>query len=508
MDPASVAVRVAFDGMLEAMETRRREWPSDDDEYAARLTKREADLRRMTRRLQDGDLTQWEIAADNAIERRGLEFVKGSAEYAVFVRAIAEASIDAVGLFNRKHSGELDAAPRSATVLDAKAKEAEKAKPGETILDLFEAWGAEMIAKSGKNGQRGKRSDTVNQDRKVILQFATFVGRDRAVDSITPLDVAEYRDTLRDLPPKWMSKRELRDLDMRTAATKARAAVMPHTAFTTINKHLSTISPLYRWLRKKPRWAGMANPVDGLFYDDVKGTNPRPPFTTDDLNTILGSPLFTGFQAEGKEHLPGNEQTRDWCYWIPLVAMFTGARIGEVAQLRIGDVRQEHGVWFVHIRHDKDAGLATKSGQSRPAAVHALLEAIGFLEFRAQQVERAGGDLDAALFPKLTPNARGQISGTPSRWWRDYLAAIGVKDPSVEGGDGFGSHSFRHTLADRLRDEAELLDTEIAVCLGHSIKSTTSGYGRLTQGTVRKFKGWMDAVTFEGVELDHLRVDG
>lgn len=506
-DPASVAVRVAFDGMLEAMEARRREWPSDDAEYAARLVKREADLRRMTRRLQDDELSQWEAVADRAIQVRGLALTKGSDDYAEFVRAIAEASIDAVGLFNRKHSGELDTAPRSATVRDAKAKEAGKAKPGETILELFEAWGAEMIAKGEKDGKRGKRPDTVNQDRKVIQQFATFVGLDRAVDSITPLDVAEYRDTLRNLPPKWMSKRELRDLDMRTAATKARAAGMAHTAFTTINKHLSTISPLYTWLRKKPRWAGLANPVDGLFYDDVKGTNPRPPFTTHDLNTILGSPLFTGFKADGEEHFPGDQRASGWRRWIPLVAMFTGARIGEVAQLRIGDIRQEHGVWFVHIRHDKGAGLATKSGESRPAAVHAALEAIGFLEFHAQQVERACGRLDAALFPELTPNARGQISGTPSRWWRDYLTAIGVKDPSVEGGDGFGSHSFRHTLADRLREEAELLDTEIAVCLGHSIKTTTSGYGRLTQGTVRKFKGWMDAVTFDGVEMDHLQAN-
>jgi hypothetical protein len=59
-------------------------------------------------------------------------------------------------------------------------------------------------------------------------------------------------------------------------------------------------------------------------------------------------------------------------------------------------------------------------------------------------------------------------------------------------------------MADRLRSEAELLDDQIEVCLGHNQKTTTSGYGELSQGTVTMFKGWMDALTFEGVSFDHL----
>src|SRR5688572_28084650 len=36
-DPKALAVRIAFDGMLTAMEERRRAWPTNDAEYAARL---------------------------------------------------------------------------------------------------------------------------------------------------------------------------------------------------------------------------------------------------------------------------------------------------------------------------------------------------------------------------------------------------------------------------------------------------------------------------------------
>lgn len=503
-DPRAVAVRVGYDSMLAAMEEHRRAWPANDVDYGSKLAERETTRKRMTRRLHDGDLSQWEGVADRLIAKGEVSFAKGSDDYTAFVRDLAEVMIDSVDVFNRTHAGELGAAPRSALVREVKAKQAAAAKPGETILELFEAWGAEMLAKGERDGKRGKRPDTVNQDRKVIQQFAAFVGRDRAIDSITPLEVAEYRDTLRKLPPKWMSKRELRDLDMRMAATKARAENMAHTAYTTINKHLSTISPLYTWLRKQPRWAGLGNPVDGLFYDDVKGMNPRPPFTTDALNKILSSPLFTGFKADGSEHVPGNVHADGWRRWAPLAAMFTGARIGEIVQLRLGDVREHRGVWFIQIRHEIKEGLSTKSGESRFAAVHPMLECIGFLAFHQRILDAAGGDLNAPLFPELVPNTRGQISGKPSRWWRDYLARIGVKDPNAEGGDGFGTHSFRHTLADRFRDEAELLDNQIAVVLGHSIKTQTGKYGELPQGTVNMHKAWMNAVRFDGVCFDHL----
>lgn len=501
VDPAAVAVRVGFDMMLSDMEQRRKLWPSDDAGYTARIAEREADLRRLTRRLQDGELSHWEAVADRAIAKRGLSIRKGSEAYDDFVQTIAAASIDAMAVFTRRASGEIDAEPRTAIVREAKAKEAAQAKPGQTILELFEAWAAEVLDKGDK------RPDTVNQDRKIIQQFAAFVGADRAIDAITPVDVAEYRDTLRKLPPKWMSNKELRGLDMRAAAAKARSLDMPKTAFTNVNKHLSTISPLYKWLAAQPAWAGLRNPCGGLFHAKVKGKNPRPPFSTATLNKILGSPLFMGFLADGKEHLPGNMHATDWRRWIPLAAMFTGARIGEIAQLRLGDVRQERGVWFIHIRHEEKEGLTTKSGKSRPAAVHQMLERIGFLAFHQRELERAGGDLEAPLFPELERNSRGQISGTPSRWWRDYLAAIGVKDETVQGGDGQGAHSFRHTLSDRLREEAELLDNEVAVCLGHSTKTTTSGYGELPQGTVTMFKAWMDAVRFDGVDFSHLLRD-
>ncbi|MDQ0250817.1 integrase [Sphingomonas kyeonggiensis] len=466
--------------------------------YRGHVAWTRGELEAQTLAANTGDHAPVRDLADAAIDALGFDIAPESEGYAKLCDLLNTARLAGLREQHQRNLGDVEAETDSKLVQRVREREAAKAKDGETIAELFDAWGTEMLAKGEK------RADTINQDRKVLAQFAAFVGADRDVRSITPADVADYRDTMRHLPPKWMSKRELRDLDMRTAAATARAQCMPQTAYTTINKHLSTISPLYKWLAGQPKWAGMRNPCDGLFHAKVKGKNRRPSFNTAALNKMLGSPLFNGFLATGREHVPGAMRADDWRYWLPLAAMFSGARLGEIAQLRVGDVNTQFGVWFIHIRHEEKDGLTTKSGKSRFAAVHPMLERVGFLAFHQRRLEAVGGDLDAPMFPELEPNARGQISGMASRWWREYLAAIGVKDGDAQGGDGFGAHSFRHTLTDRLRVEAELLDPQIAVCLGHSEKTTTGGYGSIPQGTVKMLKGYMDAVRFDGVTFDHL----
>ena len=78
------------------------------------------------------------------------------------------------------------------------------------------------------------------------------------------------------------------------------------------------------------------------------------PFASEQLSALFSSPLYTGFQADGKEHLPGDQPADDWRHWIPLIALFTGARLGEIAQLLTDDVRQLHGHWVFHITEEGD----------------------------------------------------------------------------------------------------------------------------------------------------------
>jgi integrase len=347
-------------------------------------------------------------------------------------------------------------------------------------MELFEHYAQQRLA------EKRKRPDTIEQDRKIVRLFASFIGKNKAVGAICQAEVRDWRDTIAALPPMFGAAKAYQDLTLREAAAKAKCEGAQGMSPTTVNKYLSTISPFLGWCVRNAY--AERNPCHGLRYDLQKGRNPRPPFSSEQLEQILASPLFTGFERDGKEHLPGIILARDWRYWIPLVCLFTGARISEVAQLNVCDVREERGIPFIHIRHSEEDGQKTKSGNSRIAAVHPKLAKLGFLAFASQR-QRSG---EQRLFPDLQSNARGNVGAEASRFWRTYLTRIGLKQP------GLGSHSFRHLLADRLR-LAGYLNEEIKVVLGHSQKSVTSGYGRLTEGTAKRLHKMISSISFEEI---------
>lgn len=485
--PHELALRT-YHGVYGRLEQLLRSRAGDEQSQDAFVEKAQSKARSLSRKFHQGDLTPWVAHANKVIDKVKLPIVPGTAEFDELVQSLAEASIEGYLVFGRRYGGELNAEPQSAKLKRAKAKIANAAAPGQKLTDLFERYGAQRSA------EERKRADTLNQDRKVINLFAEFVGPTRAPRSITREDVRDFRDTVAALPPNYKKLSALRGLNPREAAQKARREQMPAMSKITMNKYLSTVSPFFQWMQTEGYVD--TNPCSGLFFKLPKASNARPPFTTKQLNQILASPLFVGFEEDGKEHRPGQARARDWRYWIPLICLATGARIGEVAQLHVDDITCEEGVWCIQIRDDQATGRRTKSGRSRVAVVHRFLRDAGFLDFHQRQRKGAEKDGNRQMFPELEPNDRGQIGARPSRFWRDYLQRIGVKGDR----DGVGAHSFRHLMADQLRT-AGYLDEQIAIALGHSNHSVTAGYGRLSQGTVTMLRDMMDAVLFEGVDF-------
>lgn len=440
--------------------------------------------RRYIEHREDEDAGLWDYAAKSVLREFGWTLPDGEKQRQ-FAQMIAESVIDGLRVQIEHKDGNFSAEPGSRIVRAGLEQIASAALPGETISDLFERYAKQRLA------EKHKRPDTIEQDRKIIERFAAFVGSKRSVRSIQPAEVRDFRDAVASLPPMYAAAKTYQGLSIREAGVKAQTGSGKRMSPTTVNKYLSTVSPFLAWCVRNAY--ADKNPCDGLFYDLKKGENPRPPFTPDQLRQIVASPLFTGCEGEGKEHLPGTCQVRDWRYWIPLVCLFTGARISEVAQLRVEDVQHEGEHPFIHIRHDEKASQTTKSARSRIAPIHLKLAQVGFLKFVDER--KATPSTDRRLFPELSPNSRGNVGATASRFWRDYLKRIGLKS----GADGLGAHSFRHLFADRLR-LAGYLNEEIKVILGHSQKSVTSGYGRLSEGTAQRLGTMINRIAFEEIE--------
>lgn len=487
------AAKMGFETILSRLEKMRdaRSF-KDNDEYERYYKSLSGQLMRLIRTREGDSVRLWEQVADRQIKAAGWLLPKESDEYATFIRMISEASLEAIRVEIERGKGNLGAEPSNKAVIAGLNASAGMARPGESIMELFELYGSKCII----NGD--KREAGVDQDRMVLRLFAQFVGEKRAVSSITQAEAREFRNMVAKLPVSFGKKSAYSGLNIRQVVEKGREIGDDTISPVTAARYLSTVSPFFKWLKSEGYTETL--PFDGLHERPKKNKNPRPPFSTDQLNKILSSPLFTGYQADGAEHLPGNCRASDWRYWIPLICLFTGARIGEVAQLHVGDIRREHDIWFVHFRHEEKTGQQTKSNRSRAIPVHSMLIAIGLLDFHARQSERAAKEGNPQLFPELKPGKRKQFGDGPSEWWRDYLDKIGIKD----GKDGIGAHSFRHTMADQLRS-ADYLDHEFGpLILGHSNKNVTSGYGALTHGTADRLRTMIETVKFPGVDFSVL----
>lgn len=468
---------------------RHRMAGASQEEYAEYKAQNANEVTKRAQKLATMNLAMWEPVADRLIELRRWDLEKDSDDYIEFVRLIAEAYMDASRSGLELDDGRPALEPTAPVVIAGRKLHSETAASGENMIELFELYANQRV----KEGL--KRRDGVSQDRMVVGLFSSFVGPHRSVNSITTAEARDFRNTLGTLPPRFAKRKQFVGMNLRQIAKMSREKDEKTLSAVTQARYISTLSPYFAWLKSE----GYADqqPFDGLHQRILKGRNPRPPFSTDQLNRILNSPLYVGHKKEGKEHLPGDLKSDDWKHWFPLICMLTGARSGEVAQLRINDLKLEFGIWMISITEDDSTNQRTKNRKSRVVAVHQKLIEIGFLNFHEKQVARAQIDHCPLLFPELVVGNDEQFGARPARWFRDYLADIGIKN----SGDGLGAHSFRHGMTDELR-KADYTNEEIgAKVLGHSNKSVTAGYGVTREGTANKLKEIIDAAKFEGVDF-------
>ena len=228
----------------------------------------------------------------------------------------------------------------------------------------------------------------------------------------------------------------------------------------TVNEKLQRTSSLFLWAHLH----GYAplNPFEGLKLRlSSRASEERAVFDDDDLRKLFAPVRF----APEKLRKP-------FKYWCPLLALFTGARAQELAQLRVQDVFEKDGVWAIRI--DAKAGkLKTKASQ-REIPLHPALVQRGFLTY-ANQTRAAGHE---RLFPEAWDTQNGP-GDKLSRWFAVYRK--GLKIGSLRKNDGLPVkclHSFRHCFADGLK-QAGADPLKISQLMGHEDGSITTGrYGK------------------------------
>jgi integrase len=333
------------------------------------------------------------------------------------------------------------------------------ARPGATG-DVSPARLSDLIQTFVSDRRNGWEPKTLLMHSAALRLFVEIVG-DRPIEDLTRDDCRAFRDTLAKLPPN-MSKR-FRGKSIAQVAALNEAPMAPKNA----NKNLAVISAFLNWARDERFIAD--NPAKGLRIA-IRGRadSERDAFGPDDLRLLFErSPLYTGCASADRRDRPGSLIIRDARYWLPLIALYSGMRAEEIAQLEVADVQQIGEIWVFDVNADEGKKLKTAHSR-RLVPVHSALIRLGLLDYAAGL--RAKGE--TRLWPDLRRGNDGFYSSPFSKWFGRYKRKIGIANRKVT------FHSLRHTVIDYLKQQ-DVADVAIKELVGHAVRDITTGrYGK------------------------------
>lgn len=357
------------------------------------------------------------MLADWVLAQRGLELDADTRRK--FLVQVASASLDAGWRLKRAADGDYTRDPKADRfpTFEANGKSV-------SLQSLLDGWWAEARAV-------GRKQSTYNAYQGTIETLTAYLKHDDA---------------------RRISEDDL----LRFKAHRLESV----SAKTVRDKDLACLKSVFRWGVSNRKLE--VNAAENVTVLRGRRRRTRPPGFTDQEATDILTKAFE-YRAEGDEGANSAASKR----WLPWLCAYTGARIGEMAQLRKQDVFQEQSVWCLRIT--PEAGTV-KSNEFRIVPIHPHLVDQGFIDFARSRPE-------GPLFADKT-RADGKPLGAESlvNRLRAWVRKI-VPDKSVQP-----NHAWRHrvkTLFRDLRIEQRVADV-IQGWSEEDSKNAGSTYGDVT----------------------------
>ena len=276
----------------------------------------------------------------------------------------------------------------------------------ETLISALETW-----ATGGGRAARRPRENSIAEARRAVQRFVELHGN-LPLHTITKVHGRQFRDALAKIPkrlPHSLAKLRLPDL------LKRNLSKYPTRNAQTVNKNLNLVAGILAKAEKEGHFeqlSNWSNPFHIGFDISQMEREHYEPFTIDELNALLRSPVF----LEGQRPIGGRGEA---AFWFPIVALFTGARRTEIAQLKLGDIRQASGIHFIDFNDEGNDQNLKNLSSARSVPIHRKLIEIGFLDYVDRRSSKTAAA--AALWPEFEPPI-GPKAKLWSKWFADTLA--------------------------------------------------------------------------------------
>ncbi len=412
---------------------------AEDDEFDAEMLSGAAEsLREKFEQAGDDELTKNHSPdIDRMLSRHGIPQVTQSSRIKL-ARAFSRMLLDGLDISARRASGDYSADPNLSKFPSWEPSPALHPPPTPnsnlSLIGLVDAWWKEAEAV-------GKSLSTYESYSNTVRQFSAFIGHDDAM-RVSPEDVIRYKN------------HRLSMISPRTGK--------PISPITIKGSDLTAFKSVFDWAvsnRMLP-----SNPASGVTVKLGKKTKTRErDFTEDEAVALLtaAAGALVGVVTPNQTQLAER--------WVPWLCAYSGARVGELLQLRKQDFRRDEGTkaWIMTIT--PEAGTV-KGKEAREVPLHPHLIDMGFMDFVKAAKQQY-------LFMTIKPNAtfRGVWRSKKNRLAE--FARKHIKDPNVAP-----NHGWRHTF--KMKGfEAGIQEKVLDAICGHAPSSVGRAYGSVSVKT-------------------------
>lgn len=366
----------------------------------------------------DGIVEFWQEEAELLAEANGYVLDPADTDgLARLCRAVNDASISAAqGALNRL-DGEVHDNPPVPVLPKAPEVAAAIKATGRTFRQIVE----EMLGNS-----RFEIGGPTRAQVATALRYLGDVLGDLRPEELTKSAVGSWLDVIKERPAIVSAAERVMPLTELVALYAGKD--VKRTSPGTLEKHCGVLSK--RWSHAVQEGyipETLSNPFAGRSFGKAKsGPKEVDGFSPEELQAIFSLPFFTG----GPQPRWGKGET---AFWLPLLALYTGARPEELAQLVLANIYPDHETGrlvldFAGVSAHPEKGqqrLKTQEKGTGPRvfAVHADLIELGFVHY----VEWLRGQGEEALFPKLrVRNKFNRLFPSIGEKWSEAIYSAGI----------------------------------------------------------------------------------
>lgn len=203
-------------------------------------------------------------------------------------------------------------------------------------------------------------------------------------------------------------------------------------------------------------------------------------FTGDDLKVLFS------------KNYVSNMLKPDW-YWLPLMSLFSGARLSELANLPVDRFREIEGIKVYRIDAVEVGESVKTTASKRTVPIHSTLLELGLWDY-VESLKTRGNEF---LLPHRPAACRGKSVGDQ---WGKWVDRCGFEDSQMV------FHSFRSTAITDLHN-SDAGHAKIRQTTGHATAGTSGSHGDYVRGLLLiKLKETVEKLVYPTIDFDALKV--